>query len=235
MVKVDPSPSRDHTAIVPPQSCTQCLVMAKPNPCTPCFAGTCGIDTVESLENTIQRGFRNANALIDDTNRNLVIATADADCDGGVFRRIVDGVFHQILHRRFDGFMIGVDEQIILIDSVYGTLDVHQLLLAIQRKHQIDMLRFGLHLVFNDRLAYQASTESRSAFSTAAALCAFCKSIKRCTNSVNRSDSLEMRPAKYFTMPGSSAASPIVSASRENRAPEESSIRAKRSSQNRVA
>ena len=51
--------------------------------------------------------------------------------------------------------MIGVDEHIILIDSVDGTLDVHQLLLAIQRKHQIDMLRFGLHLVFDDRLAYQ--------------------------------------------------------------------------------
>ena len=51
--------------------------------------------------------------------------------------------------------MIGADEQIILIDSVYGTLDVHQLLLAIQRKHQIDVLRFGLHLVFDDRLAYQ--------------------------------------------------------------------------------
>ena len=123
--------------------------------CTPCFAGARGIDTVESLENTVQRRFRNADALIDDTNCDLAIATADTDRDGSVVRRIVDGVLHQILHRGFDGLMIGVDEQIILIDSVYGTLDVHQLLLAIQRKHQIDMLRFGLHLVFDDRLAYQ--------------------------------------------------------------------------------
>ena len=52
--------------------------------------------------------------------------------------------------------MIGVDEYVILVNSVFSTLDVHQLLLAIQRKHQIDMLRFGLHLVFNNRLACQS-------------------------------------------------------------------------------
>lgn len=32
MVNVEPSPSRDHTEIVPPHSCTQCLVMARPSP-----------------------------------------------------------------------------------------------------------------------------------------------------------------------------------------------------------
>ena len=35
MVKVDPSPSRDHTEMVPPQSSTQCLVMANPRPVPP--------------------------------------------------------------------------------------------------------------------------------------------------------------------------------------------------------
>ena len=124
--------------------------------CTPCFAGARGIDTVESLENTIQRGFRNTDALIDDTNRDLAIATADIYRDSGVFRRIVDGILHQILHRGFDGFMVGVDEHVIPVNSVFGTLDVHQLLLAIQRKHHADMLRFSIHLVFNNRLAYQS-------------------------------------------------------------------------------
>ena len=32
IVNVDPSPSLDHTEIVPPHSCTQCLVIASPSP-----------------------------------------------------------------------------------------------------------------------------------------------------------------------------------------------------------
>lgn len=35
IVKVDPSPSWDHTEIVPPHSCTQCLTIDSPSPVPP--------------------------------------------------------------------------------------------------------------------------------------------------------------------------------------------------------
>ena len=57
--------------------------------------------------------------------------------------------------------------------------------------------------------------DMRCALSIAGASCARCSSIRWVTSSVSRADSLVMRPAKYRTAPGSSAASETVSASSE--------------------
>lgn len=69
------------------------------------------------------------------------------------------------------------------------------------------LMRFDSALTWFSASASRAtdSTDSRFALSIAAALCAFCRSIRRWTSSVNRSDSLEIRPEKYFTASGSSA------------------------------
>ena len=60
-----------------------------------------------------------------------------------------------------------------------------------------------------------ATTDIGLASDIAGASCARCSSISLCTSSVSRCDSLVMRPAKYRTASGSSAASVIVSASSE--------------------
>ncbi len=132
-VKVDPTPTSDHTVHSPPWFWLTCLTIARPEAGAAGDSRPCRVDSVEALEHPVEVVRRDADALVLDRDLDDRAVRAHADGDARVPGRVGDRVDEQVAQRGEQLALVAVDEP--LAGIARDELDV---LAARLRAHLVD-------------------------------------------------------------------------------------------------